>query len=228
MSDVFRSIAEFYIKDAEYETDSYKIITSLHDYFGNQNTLFILEDVDLDDKYIRKFIKVARESLLTDILVTNVQSFIRGKFILLDFEIYKTRGLMYVVRGLTADLRLKYMEDHNLNNKKREADTSMQVYEQKAGKSLEQYQDPLFLKYYNKFAFKKHDQDKDEDEEEEENHEQIGINETPYSAYLRKRNIMMKKLPKLRKKDEENQRTDDSFTSLYGYNRQEIYTYFTI
>lgn len=94
----------------------FEIIRIIHKHFSTEHTLFILEEAFLENIYIKTFIGYAKKNILTAILITNPFKIPRGKYVSVNYGMYKNLGLLYTIKTLNPNLKKKYIDSHRIVN----------------------------------------------------------------------------------------------------------------
>lgn len=208
MSKGFYAIASAYnFTDAIIQRNIFDLIAAVYKHFIPYRCLFIFEEADVDNKYLKWFFKLSRKSIYTDVLITNVKDYIRGKFIILNFDTYKNHNLQALVKGLSADLRKKYLDSHPQKKPKVKPTTE---YIEKRDYNYDEFKNQYTSASVG-YNYKKKQINTEEEEEEDED-----ISAT-HRNYNSRRKYNRKNKPHIKKNIQEDEYDDKEASKSESY-----------
>lgn len=153
ISRAFFEISESHrVGDPEHiQNNLWRVIESVFQHFSIKRTLYILEDAVLENKLVRHILKLAKKSSTADVLITVAKMADRGKYVVLNYDDFKSNGIMSLVRNLNPVLRRKYSDWHIKNYGIKEG---VEYDEITGDVNSDEYNDsgnPLLNKYSNPF-----------------------------------------------------------------------------
>lgn len=105
MSSGFYAIAEAYnFPEAMATRNVYDLMDKVLTHFLPWKALFVLEEADVENKFMKKFFDLAKSGNNTSILVTHKKAVEPGNFSVLNYDLYKTRDFFSMLKGLKSNI----------------------------------------------------------------------------------------------------------------------------
>lgn len=112
----FAMVQSYDIKEAYFKRNLYELIYTIHKYFRQNQTLFVLEEAHIEDRYVRSFIGLGTRNPFADILITTPFKFAKGAHVSLNFTTFRTSNIQNVVNNLRPTLRKQFIDTHRIVN----------------------------------------------------------------------------------------------------------------
>lgn len=84
------------------------VMDAVYKKFNIYQTLYVFQEVDVDNKFFKSFLKMAQDSIMTDILITSCAEYFRGKYVIVNYATFKMRGIKKIIKTLNIGLKKKY------------------------------------------------------------------------------------------------------------------------